>query len=731
MNAKSLLLALLALGAMPGVTANLFAAGYNKAEFTRLHNQVNVLKGEAAPKPAVVGQEITNVTSVATGPESRAELRFPDKSLTRIGANSRFTLKGDGRTLDLEGGVMMLQVPKKMGGAKVRTAAVTAAVTGTTVLFEYLPGGYVKLICVEGSVDLSMNKNPSQFVTLGAGQMIIMKADGNTIPQPVDIDLATLLKSSKLISADDLGPNSKQIQQAMQQQQEEIQEGDLVVTNMVIEGRGTLVSLNNNTALNVFKNITIQDGDPPPPNGNPGGGNNDNPNPGPEGPAFPGIAPLIAGTTVLNENSTVFTNPHVEAYNVQQGGLVMSEGIVYNGLTNGLFQYFTFGSTDVISPTLQPLLNNPTDAWGYPNSGDWALFKFEKLIINGTPYFDFPFYSESLYESEGPLEPPPIRDVILASQTGILLGEASQFPGEVPEEAGGIVDPVCYSDSVLNLADDTSIDNFVLYTQNGNIDIRSPKGNAIYGYNQNVTIVAASPQSDVNIDGNIVLESGGDYYEDTITANLNVIAGRDVNVTKKVVADSVNMEASRDVNINGGKVFSDKRNLTVTAKRHINISNSAELKALSYYEPAALVKLVAQQGDINIADSVIEGQNIEMEALAGNIHLLNTQTSGDVFKATTYGANGWINVGGTTINAGTLIQLYAQGANGGVRFIASSNLNSPSVKIAGKTVEILSGQTVTVDSSSFKVFSDNHKYNISGQGNFSQSPQQSGFGPPD
>lgn len=730
MKAKSLLLALLAAGAMPGVTANsVFAAGYSKAEFTRLHNQVNVLKGEEAPKPAAVGQEITNVTSVATGADSRAELRFPDKSLTRIGANSRFTLKGDGRTLDLENGVMMLQVPKKMGGAKVRTAAVTAAVTGTTVLFEYLPGGYVKLICVEGSVDLSMNKNPSQFVTVGPGQMIIMKADGNTIPQPVDVDLATLLKSSKLISADDLGPNSRQIQQAMQQQQEQIQEGDLVATNMVIEGRGTLVSLNNNTATNVFKEITITDNNPPPPAPNPGGDGdnpNPNPNPGPNGPTYSGVAPLISGTTVLNNNSTVYTNPHVEAYNVQQGGVVTSEGIVYNGLAHGLFQNFTFGSTDVISPTLQPLLNAPTDAQGNPSNGDWALFKFEKLIINGTPYFEYPY---TITYAEGPS---PIHDVILASQNGILLGEANLFPGEVPAEAGGELGPQTVEDNLLNLADDTLVDNLVLYTQNGNIDIRTTKGNAIYGYDQNVTIVAASATSDVNVGGGIYLYSG-DYYEGSFTANLNVIAGRDVNfmTQAKVVADAVNIEAGQDVNVNNASIRSMKRNLTVTAKRHINISNSAELKALSFVDSNTLVKLVAQQGDINISNSLVEGRNIEMEALAGNIHLLNTQTSGDIFKATTYGGNGWINVGGTTINAGTLIQLFAKGANGGVRFTESSQLNAPAVKIAGKTVEVLDGKTVTVYSSSFKVFSDNHKYNTTGQGNFSQSPQQSTFGPPD
>ncbi|QIF00918.1 FecR domain-containing protein [Roseimicrobium sp. ORNL1] len=729
MKAKPLLLALLAAGAMPGVTANnLFAAGYSKAEFTRLHNQVNVLKGEEAPKPAAVGQEITNITSVATGADSRAELRFPDNSLTRIGANSRFTLKGDGRTLDLDAGVMMLQVPKKMGGAKVRTAAVTAAVTGTTVLFEYLPGGFVKLICVEGSVDLSMNKNPSQFVTLNAGQMIIMK---DVLTQPVDVDIATILKTSKLISGDDLGPNAKQINQAMLQQQKEIQKGDLAVTNMVIEGRGTLVSLNNNTAINVIKGVTITDNNPPPPNPNPnpgGNGDNPNPNPGPNGPTFTGIAPLIAGTTVLNNNSTVFTNPHVEAYNVQQGGVITSEGIVYNGLADGLFQNFTFGVTDVISPTLQPLLNAPSDATGNPSSGDWALFKFERLIINGTPYFEFPYtfaYTEV---------PPPIRDVILASQNGILLGEANQFPGEVPANAGGVVADQTSEDSLLDLADDTLIDNLVLYTQNGNIDIKTSKGNAIRGYNQNVTLVAASATSDVNVGGDIFLESGGDYYEGTFTANLNVIAGRDVNFTEaKVVADAVNIEAGQDANFNGAKVIANKRNLTVTAKRHINVSNSSELKALSFVEPSKLVKLVAQQGDINISNSLVEARNIEMEALAGNIHLLNTQTSGDIFKATTYGANGWINVGGTTINAGTLIQLFAQGANGGVRFTDNSQLNSPVVKIVGKTVEVLNGKTVTVpeSTSSFKIFSDNHKYNISGQGTFTKVPQQQAFGPPD
>ncbi len=39
--------------------------------------------------------------------------------------------------MDLGGGAMLLRVPKDAGGAKITTAAVTAAITGTTVLLEY------------------------------------------------------------------------------------------------------------------------------------------------------------------------------------------------------------------------------------------------------------------------------------------------------------------------------------------------------------------------------------------------------------------------------------------------------------------------------------------------------------------------------------------------------------------------------------------------------------------
>ena len=55
-------------------------------------------------------------------------------ALARIGAETLFSFKTGTRDLTLEKGSMLLQVPKGLGGAKIHTAAVTAAMTGTTIM---------------------------------------------------------------------------------------------------------------------------------------------------------------------------------------------------------------------------------------------------------------------------------------------------------------------------------------------------------------------------------------------------------------------------------------------------------------------------------------------------------------------------------------------------------------------------------------------------------------------
>ena len=97
------------------------------------------MPAQAAPRPAAVSDEVRNGTAVRTGVESRAELTFTDQTLARLGANTIFSFDKGTRNLELGGGAMLLRVPKDVGGAQINTAAVTAAITGTTVMLEYHP----------------------------------------------------------------------------------------------------------------------------------------------------------------------------------------------------------------------------------------------------------------------------------------------------------------------------------------------------------------------------------------------------------------------------------------------------------------------------------------------------------------------------------------------------------------------------------------------------------------
>jgi hypothetical protein len=713
----------------------LHAADYAEAEFTRLFNEVKVLKENAAERDATVGLQIGAVTSVATGAESRAELRFPDKSLTRLGANSRFTLRGDKRTIDLDQGVMLLQVPKQMGGAKVRTAAVTAAVTGTTVMFEYLPGGFIKLIVIEGFVDLYFNKKPGQFTTVGKGQMIIMQVDSPTIPEPVDIDLKKLLKTSQLISAEDGGmPNSREVADALKEQAQELKKGNLVETNLVIPGRGTLVELSNNTRLDLFTNVGIKNGPGSGPRGNRGpNGNPGGPNGNPQvGPNPNGFQPLIAGTSVINENSEIRTNPHVTAFNSLAGGLVTSEGKRYYAIVP--YSVFGFGENlPVASPKFQPMV---------VDNAPWAAFKFESLLINGTPFFNIPYYGgeggeigfanvedfpPGEGEGEGPYEP-TIRNLILSAVNDIRLEENNTF-----SEAGAGGESVDPYNNGLQLAS-SGVDNLVLYSQYGSIFVDESFG--IYADFENVSLVAASNTSDVNIGATIDLGyySGGDnesyYYYDEFTpgGKLLVSAGRDVNINQAIInANEVTVDAGRDININQTYVTSDKL-ASFKARGSITVDSSTTLKVLSE-DPSAVLRLVSENGDVTINGngiySNIEGKNIEIESFKGNIALngvVNTSST-DVFKVQTLGDKGWITIGNSTLNANQIMKLYAEGNKGGVRFVGNTTLNSPGVHINGKTVEILNGVNVNVSNAAgLNVYTDNPQFNTQtrdiGRGSF-------------
>ncbi|PYK79709.1 MAG: hypothetical protein DME37_08195 [Verrucomicrobia bacterium] len=231
-------------------THQTIAGPLTSAEVTKIINRVSVIDPAKGGHPATVRDVIKDDLGLQTGAKSRSELLFQDNTLTRIGAETFFSFKTGTRDMTLEKGSMLLQVPKGLGGAKIHTAAVTAAITGTTIMMEYSPGKYLKVLVLEGSLRLSRNGSFGDSVVLHPGQMVIMRPDAKKIPDPIDVDLAEIVKTSTLVNfpGGDILPSMSLIQAAISDQAKEVAKGTLVPTNLVM-GHGTKVVLASNDQL--------------------------------------------------------------------------------------------------------------------------------------------------------------------------------------------------------------------------------------------------------------------------------------------------------------------------------------------------------------------------------------------------------------------------------------------------------------------------------------------------
>src|SRR5438067_2910807 len=182
------------------------AAQLKEAQVTQVVKDVKLLPTGAAARPASVSDEVRDGIAVRTGVDSRSELKFTDQTLARLGANTLFSFSEGTRNLNLQDGAMLLRVPKGAGGAKISSSAVTAAITGTTVMVETHSlatknkNSYYKFIVLEGTARLFLPGQLGESALVKAGQMIIMPSGAKKIPEAVDVDIQKIVQSSLLFT---------------------------------------------------------------------------------------------------------------------------------------------------------------------------------------------------------------------------------------------------------------------------------------------------------------------------------------------------------------------------------------------------------------------------------------------------------------------------------------------------------------------------------------------------
>src|SRR5438552_1334587 len=459
------------LGVIIGFAVSVPAAQLKEARLTQVVKDVKLLPTGAAARPAAVSDEVRDGTAVRTGGDSRSELKFTDQTLARLGANTLFSFSEGTRNLNLQDGAMLLRVPKEAGGAKISSSAVTAAITGTTVMVETHAltkknkNSYYKFIVLEGTARLYLPGRLGESTLVKAGQMIIMRLDSKMIPEPVDVDIQKITQSSLLITG--FGPLGSETLIAFERtrQNEQKNSGQLYETKLVIYGGGTNVVLADPNTVDVAVSAESNAAKSPAPTPTPAPTATPTPTPTPT----PSATPTKFGTPspitspvpyVITSGTTISTDPSITTNGVTDFGKI------YRGpVTDGPASAWAFGSTSTFDT-----------ASGFDSqiNTSGAAFKFTSLQLARDPTISTAIGEINLGliavngitsgSPGGPLTFSGIRGLLLATQNGSIdLGSEISFSGlhDVTFYARG-------AGSMLTLAANVSTTNEIrLYGEGG------------------------------------------------------------------------------------------------------------------------------------------------------------------------------------------------------------------------------------------------------------------------
>src|SRR6266446_983435 len=223
------------------------AAQLKEARVTQVVKDVKLLPSQAAPRPAELSNSVRDGDIVRTGAASFSELTRPDQTIVRLGAKTSVGFSDGTRTINLDEGAMLFQIPKGAAAAKVKTAAIMATSTGATGIIDRHARFYVKLLVLEGTVRCYLANQIGESLLVQPGQILITKPDVTALPDPAHFDIARAMKTCLLVRDFQPLPSQRLIESEEQKQLNLIAKGTYIPSNLVIVGRGTLVSLDNPT----------------------------------------------------------------------------------------------------------------------------------------------------------------------------------------------------------------------------------------------------------------------------------------------------------------------------------------------------------------------------------------------------------------------------------------------------------------------------------------------------
>ena len=154
---------------------------------------------------AILNDKIESDTQVGTGEQSMCEISLDDKSITRIGANSMFSFMQKERLVKCDKGTFLVSKDPETETITVTTGSVTAAVNGSTVVFDVRDDA-THIAVAETTAGVVVTDKNGKSITLQSGEGISATSNGMTFPTAKSVDVKDLISSSPLFTEEGLAP---------------------------------------------------------------------------------------------------------------------------------------------------------------------------------------------------------------------------------------------------------------------------------------------------------------------------------------------------------------------------------------------------------------------------------------------------------------------------------------------------------------------------------------------
>ncbi len=205
-----------------------------------LRNQVQLVPRNAGARRARIADVLGIGDALRTAQSSRAELRFNDGSLARIGERATFRFTPNTRNFQLTDGTVLILIPPARGRSTIQTPNAVTGIQGSALFVRYIPETNRTIVGAltdnpNGPMVLS-NQDGSEQQALYANQIGVIEND--QIVEIFDFDLTSFWQTSGLAAgfdylqpgSDDLNGVREEIREAISNQGT-FDAGDQVIEN--------------------------------------------------------------------------------------------------------------------------------------------------------------------------------------------------------------------------------------------------------------------------------------------------------------------------------------------------------------------------------------------------------------------------------------------------------------------------------------------------------------------